>query len=63
MRTSSRWPLALAISVLVVFAAIAVSVLVYALSGGTVVLIVLPLIAPGVILLLWSVGSGRRGRS
>jgi hypothetical protein len=55
--------LAIVISVLLLVVPLLVTVAVYAASGGTVVLFLLPIIAPGVILAIWSLLARPNGRS
>jgi hypothetical protein len=59
MKHVSRRTLAWVISLLLVIAALGVTAVIYVVSGGTVLLVVLPLVAPVVILLAWSALSGR----
>jgi hypothetical protein len=59
MKHVSRRTLAMAISLLLVIAALGLTAVIYVVSSGTVLLVVLPLVAPAVILLAWSVLSGR----
>ena len=61
MTKPSRRMRAAVISVLLIVAAIALTAAVFVLSDGRVLVVVLPLIAPGVILLAWSALSGRSG--
>jgi hypothetical protein len=53
---------ALLISVLLIVVALLLTAVVYIESGGTVVLLILPLVAPGVILAVWTLLAGRNDR-
>jgi hypothetical protein len=52
-------PVAILISVALIVVPLLVTAVVYVASGGTVFLFLLPIIAPGVILAIWSLLQGR----
>ena len=54
--------MALLISVLLIVVPLLLTAVVYVASGGTVFLFLLPIIAPGVILAIWSLAAGRDNR-
>ena len=51
--------IALLISLLLIVVPLVFSAVIYVASGGTAVLLLLPIVAPGVILALWALRSGR----
>ena len=57
-----RRRVAILVCVALVIASIVLTALVYAVSGGTVILLLLPIVAPSALLALWALGrSGGPG--